>query len=62
MNQAQLIDGCAYIDFEIVDHLRRGIVLLNHRFDAAARISSGPLQVFLRIVDFVLVLLLVSLC
>ena len=62
MNQAQLIDGCAYIDFEIVDHLRRGIVLLNHRFDAAARISSGSLQVFLRIVDFVLLLLLVSLC
>jgi len=36
-------------------------VFLSQRLDAAARIASGPGQIFLRIVDFVLVVLLIGL-
>src|SRR5438046_5111635 len=64
VNQAALLGRVSrgfQTDLQTINHLRRRLVLLRHRLDAAARIASGPGQIFLRIVDFVLVVLLIGL-
>ncbi len=60
MKQAPFFDGRADSNFQVVDCLRRSFMFLDHGFDAGLWIAARTGQILFRVIDFVLVLLLVS--